>query len=95
MLKKAERRHIEDMVKAALFALSPDLISLEFNITEDHSGDPAIFFSMVVADGIATGDFSRVFRMQNAIDMIVEPEEYGLQSYHNIRSKAEQEKVAC
>jgi len=93
MLRKAERSHIEDMVKAAAFALQPDLVEIRHEFQDDCTGDPSIFFTLVVADKIVVGrypSFERVRWMEEVVRRIVEPDEYGLNSYFTCRSKSEE-----
>ena len=89
--KQSERDHIERMVRAAAFALKPDLVALRYDLIEDHSGEPAIDFKLVIADRLAypTLDFERVRHLEDAIRAIVEPEEYALLGYFSVRSKRE------
>jgi len=92
MLRKAERAHIEDMVKAAAFALQPDLVELRHEIRDDWSGDPSIFFTLVVGIRLSAGrnpSFDRVVHMEEAIRLIVEPQEYGLNPYFSCHSNLE------
>lgn len=95
--KQCERDRIARMVKAAAYALRPDLEYLFYALEEDHSGEPAIFFRMVLSDRL--GDcsrrqhFDRIREMEESIRMIVEPEEYGLHSYFNLRSLSACRKV--
>lgn len=99
--KQAERDHIARMVRAAAFALRPDLVALGYDFGADHTGDACINFKLVISDKVAYAgpspgkglplelDFARLRHLEDSIRRIVEPDEYGLESYFSVRSKRE------
>lgn len=105
--KRSERDRIDRMVRTAAFALKPDLVFLRYDFIEDHTGEDAIAFKMVITNEIATdlsescrtksspvcSGFRRIQHLETAIRAIVEPEEYGLLSYFNVRSESEWRKT--
>ena len=102
MLKKAERQHIEDMVRAAEFALRPSgLISLSYKFDRDWTDDEGIFFECFIADAVGQEHvlLETTKRISEAVRRIVEPDEYGLLSYFNWKLesdvKRQQKEAEC
>jgi len=92
--KQSERDHIDRMVKAAMMALKlAGLVYMNYEITEDHSGEPCINFYVTVEDSVIKrgkqSNFEIYQQMEKAVRAIVEPEEYGLQAYFSVRLKSE------
>jgi len=91
--KTEERDHIQRMVNAAAFALQPDVVQIAYNFGEDHSEQPCINFHIVVQDRVVKNDnFDRWRHIEKAVELIVEPDEYGLMAYYNVRTKSEHTK---
>ena len=76
--------------------LVPDVVRIRFTLGEDWTGDPAVFFKIVVPDDVFTsGRISPVsLRISQAITLTVEPlEEWGVMPYFNYRSESGQAKM--
>lgn len=83
---------ITPAVERAVRALAPNVVRIRYSLSEDWSGEPAIFFRIVLSD-----DASREARLReiapavsSAVLQEVNPEELGLQYYFNFRSVSEQ-----
>lgn len=87
-----KQTEIENRVRALERELAPDVVRIRHDIGEDWSGDPSIFFRVLLSDSAASE--GRVWevtdhvrdRLQNEFDF----SELGLLSYVNFRSESEQ-----
>jgi hypothetical protein len=73
--------------------LGPDVVSLRYTLGEDWSGDPAIFFRIVLSDRASRRDqlYNATYQIENAITQRLEPlEEWGVLPYFHYRSQSEQ-----
>lgn len=73
--------------------LGPDVVHLRYELGDDWTGDPAIFFRIVLSDDAANPD--RVHRVaenaRRAITAALSPDlEWGVLPYFNFRSQSEQ-----
>jgi hypothetical protein len=78
-------------VERARAALAPDVIRSRYTFADDWTGDPSIFFRIVLSD-----DASRKARLGETAERVegvirneVDPEEFGLHSYFNYRIVSE------
>lgn len=74
----------------------PDVVRIRYTLGEDWTGDPAVFFEIVVSDEVfASGTILPVSdRVQRAIRTTIEPlEEWGVMPYFNYQSESEQAKM--
>jgi hypothetical protein len=82
-------------VQRATHALSQTVVRIRYDFGQDWTGDPSIFFRVVLTDEAAKKP--RLNDIANAIALIlmreVKAEEQGLHSYFNFRSAAEQAKM--
>jgi hypothetical protein len=86
---------IADAVKRAASELRPDVLRIRYSLGEDWSGDPAVFFRIVLADKA-----SEPIRLMQVTQRVakklvaeVKPEALGLLPYFNYRSASEQEQL--
>ena len=79
-------------VEAAASALTPDVVRIRYDITEDWIGAPSIFFRIVLRDGALMNADRRELsqRISHRILAEVHPDDLGLQAYFNFRSASEQ-----
>ncbi len=87
-----KRDQLDNAVSAMIPLLGPDVERLRYTVEEDWSGDPAIYFKIVLSDDASLNDSLRNATMQieAAIDSHLDPLlEWGLLSYFNYRSHSE------
>jgi hypothetical protein len=89
----AKREEIAAAVERAARALAPDVVRVQYRFGEDWTGDPSIYFGIILSDHAASqeerlGEISR--RVQATLEDAVNVEELGLQSYSRFRSASEQ-----
>ena len=73
--------------------LGPDVVRLKYTLGEDWSGDPAIFFRIVLSDRASRRDqlLLATSQIENTITQRLEPlEQWGVLPYFSYRSEAEQ-----
>lgn len=89
------KQRIDEGVQRALSALESDVIRIRYSVEEDWSGDPAIFFRVVLRDRASAP--SRLHEVaQNiseAIEREVRPDLLGLEAYFHVRSDSEQKQL--
>ena len=74
-------------------ALGSDVVTLRYTLGQDWSGEPAIFFRVVLSDRASRRDQLRnaTNQIENAIMQRLQPlEEWGVLPYFSFRSMAEQ-----
>ena len=84
---------IEPGVRIAVEALAPDVVRVRFSLDEDWTGDPSVFFRIVLSDE-AVKEAVRgktIRRIRDKIRNEVRPDELGLNAYFNFRSFSEEE----
>ena len=80
-------------VKRAEAALAPDVVRIRYSFANDWTGDPSIFFRIVLSDDVAsrTGQLGETAeRVSQTIRNEVDAEQLGLHSYFNFRGLSEQ-----
>ena len=79
-------------VELAEQELAPDVVRIRFNLGEDWSGDPAVFFRVVLSDDASRMGRLREMgrRVQRVLAERARPEELGLLAYFNYRNVSEQ-----
>ena len=86
---------VDAAVQRATNALAHTVVRIRYDLGSDWTGDPSIFFRIVLTDEAAKEP--KLNDVANAITVIllreVKPEEHGLRSYFNFRSAAEQAKL--
>jgi hypothetical protein len=88
-----QQTRLEEAINAVKPTLGPDVVSLRYDLGEDWSGDPAIFFKIVLSDGASQRDrlYDATYQIENAIMQRLEPlEEWGVLPYFSYRSQSEQ-----
>lgn len=86
---------IEAGVERAARALTHTVVRIRYNIGADWTGDPSIFFRIVLTDEAAKK--SKLSDIAQAISLIlrreVQADEQGLNAYFNFRSLSEQTEI--
>lgn len=86
------QQEVDAAVQRAANALAQTVVRIRYDFGSDWTGDPSIFFRIVLTDEAAKRP--KLSDIANAIALIlmreVKPEEHGLHSYFNFRSAAEQ-----
>ena len=91
-----KRQALDAAVLDAIGELGPDVIRVFYSVGEDWTGDPSIFFRIVLSDGSTTDDklLRTTQRVSSHIEDRLEPmEEWGLLPYFDFRSKSEQDEL--
>jgi hypothetical protein len=73
--------------------LHPRVVRIRYTLGDDWSGDPAVFFRIVLPDDASTRDrlLSATNDIEAAIVQRIEPlEQWGVLPYFNFRSQSEQ-----
>ena len=87
-----QRDQLDKAVNAMIPLLGPDVERLRYSLEEDWSGDPAIFFKIVLSEDASRDDrfLEAISRIEAAIDRHLDPQlEWGLFCYINYRGHAE------
>ena len=89
------QQEIEAGVHRAIKALAPTVVRIRFDFGSDWTGDPSIFFRIVIADEAAKRP--KLSDIAESIESIllkeVNVEEHGLHAYFNFRSLSEQDNL--
>ena len=85
----------EAAVAKAAQRLSPCVVSLMPAVEDDWSGDPAVFFTVVLKDEVNPESLFRVTNeVRDTIESDVAPrEEWGVLPYFSFRSESEQARI--
>ena len=86
------RQQIEEGVQRAAQALAETVVRIRYEFRDDWTGDPSIFFYIVLTDEAAKRAqlLERTYAIRSVLWREVKPDEQGLNSYFNFRSLAEQ-----
>jgi hypothetical protein len=89
------QQEIEAGVQRAVQALAPTVVRIRYSFEADWTGDPSIFFRVVLRDEAAKK--SKLAGIAERIMFIlrreVKPEDHGLQAYFNFRTLSEQNEI--
>lgn len=85
------RQKIEADVQRAAQALAPSVVRIRYSFEDDWTGEPSIFFKVVLADEVAKRPhLSEIIRpIQMKLMDEVRPDEQGLHDYFNFRGLSE------
>jgi hypothetical protein len=89
----AQQSQLDEAINELRPTLGPDVVQLAYTLAEDWSGDPAIFFKIVLSDRASRRDqlHSTTSQIERSIVMRLEPlEQWGVLPYFSYRSQAEQ-----
>ena len=89
------QEHIANEVERAKLVLGPEVVRVRYNTGEDTSGDPAIYFRIVLTDSASRREtlFEVTEKIRNVFYDELKPyENWGLFPYFNFRNQSEQAK---
>jgi len=92
----AHQAQFRAAVNRAAQELRPQVVDLTFTLGNDWSGEPAVFFMVILSNAASQRDqLLRITnQVSNAIVQRVQPlEQWGVLPYFNFRSEAEQAKI--
>ena len=92
----AQQAQFFNAVARAVNQLGPQILSVTPTLGTDWSGEPAVFFLVVLADAVSRGDELLNATNQASTELVeqLQPlEEWGVIPYFNYRSQSEQAKV--
>jgi hypothetical protein len=91
-----QQPQFQSAVNRAAQRLGPDVIDLTFTLGNDWTGEPAVFFMVILSNAASHRDqlLRATSQVSNAIVQMVQPlEQWGVLPYFNFRSEAEQAKI--
>jgi hypothetical protein len=81
-------------VRKAMQALTPEVVRMQYTLDNDWSGEPSIFFRVVLSGEVQQGSlYDLSLRVRLAVLDAVPLGELGLHSYFNFRTLSELEEV--
>jgi hypothetical protein len=91
-----QQTQFEAAIAGAARGLGPDVVSVIPTLGEDWTGEPAVFFMVILADSATRRD--RLGKITNEIsqalvDQVQPLEQWGVLPYFNFRSQSEQAKL--
>jgi hypothetical protein len=88
----AQQAQLDEAINDLKPALGPDVVRLRYTLGQDWTGDPAIFFRIVLSDQASRDQLhNATMQIQNAIVQRLERlEQWGVLPYFSYRSQAEQ-----
>jgi hypothetical protein len=89
-----QRGQLEEAIRAIEPSLGPDVLRLRYSIGEDWTGDPAIFFRVLLSDRASRRDqlLQAINRIKSTIEDHLDPlAQWGVLPYYSFRSQSEQE----
>lgn len=92
----AQQAQFQSAVNGAAQQLGPSVVDLTFTLGNDWTGEPAVFFMIILSDTASRKDqlLRTTSQVSNAIVQMVQPlEQWGVLPYFNFRSQAEQEEI--
>lgn len=87
-----DQRQIEAAVRRAQKRLAADVVRIRYNVGTDWTGEPSLFFRIVLSDHAANQARLNDTTQKVALTLLreVKAEELGLHPYFNFRSQSEQ-----
>ena len=74
--------------------LAPDVVYIRFNVREDWSGDPAVYFNVMLSDEAGNNRLIEVTELvEERLDERLDFETLGLYRYPHYRTQSEQAKL--
>jgi hypothetical protein len=92
----ARQAQFRATINRAARRLRPNVIDLTFTLGNDWSGEPAVFFMVILSNAASQRDqlLKITSQVSNAIVQLVQPlEQWGVLPYFNFRSEAEQAEI--
>ena len=91
----AELKEFEEKVQQTARKFPDDVVRIRYSFDEDWSGDPAIYFRIVLSDDASRRERLRESsqRVRKALEQDLQLNESDYLSYFHYRSKSEQDKL--
>lgn len=89
-----EERQFAAAVAEVERMLRPEVLRIRYTLGEDWTGDPAVFFRVVISDAFSGRDqiWKVTDHVSTTLEQQIEPvEQWGVRPYFNYRSQSEQE----
>ena len=89
----ARQAELEQAIHEIEPTLGPDVVRLRYSLENDWSGDPAIFFRIVIPDRVSRGEqlLKTTNRIERTLMRRLEPlEQWGVLAYFSYRNESEQ-----
>jgi len=86
---------LDEDIKSAILKLGPEVIHVAYSLRADSTGEPSIFFRIILADSATTEEALAEVTDRIAtilFDEIRPIENWGVHPYFNFRSHSEQQK---
>ena len=82
---------LDSGIQRAAQALAPDVVRIRYNLDDDWTGDPSVFFRIVISDEAVRARrlAETAERIMDGIGKEVRPEELGIHAYYNFASLSE------
>ena len=92
-----EQEQLMDTIKRAAQHLAPEVVDIIPALGNDWSGEPAVFFTVVLSDAVARRP-DQLLKVTNRVsnfmvEQVAPLEEWGVLPYFTFRTHAEQTKV--
>lgn len=89
------QQEVARAIGRAVERLRPDVLLIRYSLEPDWTGDPSIFFRVLLSDEAAQPGHLRDVAQRVAMNLEeeVQPENFGLHFYVNFRSKSEQDQL--
>jgi hypothetical protein len=83
---------VEDAVARVQRQLSPDVVRIRFRFDDDWTGDPSIFFRVLLSDSAGKEPklFENAERVRRLLRKELKVDEAGMNSFFNFRTESEQ-----
>jgi hypothetical protein len=87
-----DEAQLEAAVQRAQSELAPDVVRIRYTIGEDWTGEPSIFFRVLLSDAASRpGGLAEIaLRVTARLEDEIRPDEFGFHAYHDFRSDSEQ-----
>lgn len=89
------QKHVANAVRRAEESLRPDVVLIRYSLGSDWTGDPSIFFRVLLSDEAAKPKRLQEVAQRVAMNLAreVNVEDFGLHAYLSFRSKSEQDEL--
>jgi hypothetical protein len=90
-----QKTQLDNIIAKAIRKLGKEAVRVNYNLGTDSTGEPSIFFRIVLTDAASREDklAEVTSRIATILDEIRPQENWGLLSYFSFRSKSEQKKL--
>jgi len=87
-----DQREVEQAVQRARVALAPDVVRINYSFGSDWTGDPSIFFRVLLSDAASRPrNLPEIAQnVESCLMSEVRSDELGVHAYFNFRGESEQ-----